>query len=297
MNILKKFEILTYNVGFVNKTIEDVLNKGINKNEIIWMKHNYKDRFFADPFLLKEDSDYYYILCEEFVFWEEKGKISLLIVRKDNYKLCDKKILIEENYHLSFPACFKNGNVVKPEASKSNKYFEYIIDTEKFVVLDKFEILNEGTIDAIEFDYKNETFLLTGKINNPSGELYIYKCKNGKYKPNDNAPVVSDKSCSRNAGNIFKYKNDYYRPVQDCTEKYGKQTKIMKIKKFGEKVYVAEEIKVVNSYENPPYNETLHTFNVYDNFVLIDGSKSMFRFPMKIFYKKFRFIFRLFKNN
>lgn len=296
MNLRKKFEIRTYNVGFVNKTIDNVMNNGINKNDINWLKHNYKDRFFADPFLIKEDNNYYYVLCEEFLFWEEKGKISLLIVRKDNYQLYEKKIIIEEDYHLSFPACFKDGNIIKPEASKSNKYFEYIIDTDKFEILEKKEILSEGTIDAIEFFYKNKSFLLTGKINNPSGELYIYINKDGKYISNNNNPVISGKSCSRNAGNIFKYKNDYFRPVQDCSEIYGKQTKLMKINKFGENEYVDEEIKIIDSFDNPPYNETLHTFNVYDDFILVDGSKSILRFPMKFFYKKFRFIFKLIKH-
>lgn len=81
MNLYKKFLIQTYNVGIIRKNIGDVLKEGIEKNDITWLKHNFKDRFFADPFLIKEDAFFYYVLVEEFIFWEEKGKITLQIGR------------------------------------------------------------------------------------------------------------------------------------------------------------------------------------------------------------------------
>ena len=49
---------------------------------------------------------------------------------------------------------------------------------------------------------------------------------------------------------------------------------------------------VLNSFENAPYDETLHTFNVYDNVIMVDGSKDFMRFPVKILYKKFRWMFK-----
>ena len=48
----------------------------------------------------------------------------------------------------------------------------------------------------------------------------------------------------------------------------------------------------LNSFKNPPYDETLHTFNVYDDVIVVDGSKDFLRFPAKIFYKKFRWMFK-----
>ena len=55
MRIVDKFKIQTYNVGFIARPIEEILKNGISKGDIIWMKHKYKDRFFADPFLWYRD--------------------------------------------------------------------------------------------------------------------------------------------------------------------------------------------------------------------------------------------------
>ena len=35
---------------------------GLREKDIQWLQHGYRDRFFADPFLLDEDSINYYIL-------------------------------------------------------------------------------------------------------------------------------------------------------------------------------------------------------------------------------------------
>ena len=79
---MNRFRIKTYNVGIIRKDIKLILEVGIKKGDIIWMKHNYKDRFFADPFLIKEDDNFFYIVCEELLFFEKNGKITLFI--KDN---------------------------------------------------------------------------------------------------------------------------------------------------------------------------------------------------------------------
>ena len=43
-----------WNIGFTPDKPETVIqNKGVSK--INWMKHPYKDRWFADPFVVKED--------------------------------------------------------------------------------------------------------------------------------------------------------------------------------------------------------------------------------------------------
>lgn len=49
MKIIDKFRIQTYNIGFIKKNIGKVLDEGLLKNDVVWLKHGYKDRFFADP--------------------------------------------------------------------------------------------------------------------------------------------------------------------------------------------------------------------------------------------------------
>lgn len=294
VNVINKFKILTYNIGFITKSLDDVMLNGIKRGDIIWLKHQYKDRFFADPFLLKQDEKYFYILCEEYIFWEEKGKITILKVQKSNFVLVEKKVVIEEAYHLSFPACVYGGNVIKPEACKSGKYYEYVIDTNSFEIVSKKEILNEPAIDAIEYEKDGEFWLFTGKTKRPSTELYVYKkMKDGKYISISENPLVVDNSCARSAGALFMWREKLYRPVQDCRERYGRQTQIMEVLKLDNEGYMDSLYKTINSFDNPPFSDTMHTFNVYEDCIIVDGSKDFLRFPMKFFYKKMRFIFRI----
>ena len=128
MDFINKFRILTYNIGFITNPIKEIIKNGVQRGDIVWVKHNYKDRFFADPFLWYRDKDFYYVLCEEMTFWDPKGVISLLKIQKDSYALVEKKTIIEESTHLSFPFCEENGNYVIPESVNSGQCKKYVFN-------------------------------------------------------------------------------------------------------------------------------------------------------------------------
>lgn len=294
MNLYKKFLIQTYNVGIIKKPIGDVIDEGLASGDIVWLKHNYKDRFFADPFLIKEDEGFYYILVEEFFFWEEKGKITLLKVRKEDFSLSERKIVIEENTHLSFPFCEFNGNTITPESVKSGKTKQYYIDLDTMTITNSCIILNEGLVDATFYTDENKNeWILTAKSHNPKEDMYMYRKENQEYIPvRDGLVISSSIKETRSAGRVFECNGQLYRPVQDSAQRYGYQTRIMQVGKLNEDGYNATCVQIINGKDNPPYNETLHTFNVYDNCIIVDGSKDYFRFPMKILYKKCKWIFK-----
>lgn len=294
MWIYNKFLIMTYNVGFVTKGVNKIFTNKIQQGDIVWLKHKYKDRYFADPFLIKEDNKFLYVLVEEYPFWTEKGIIVLLKIDKNQYELVDRKKVIEEDWHLSFPYCKLNCEWVIPEASASGKTFAYKISLDTFEIENRVLIAEEGLIDNVFYEDKNgKTWAYAGKTIIPSTELYEFALGNdGLFNDINNVPIQSDNRHSRGAGDFFEYNGKLYRAVQDCKGRYGRQTKIMEIEKIGEDGYVAKEVLTINSFENPPYIDTMHTFNVYPDIVIVDGSKDFFRFPMKIFYKKFRWLFK-----
>lgn len=287
MNLYKKFLIQTYNVGIIKKSIREIISGGINQGDIVWLKHNFKDRFFADPFLVDEDKENYYILVEEFIFWEEKGKITLLTVEKQSFTLVNRKVIIEEHTHLSFPFCEFKGNTIIPESVLSGKTTAYLFDRSTLQVVGKKVILDEGLIDACFFEDsgKNKWILASNSIK-PKEDLYLYRQLKHKYvKMNEGKPIMSSIELTRAAGRFFSVDGQLYRPVQDSSGRYGRQTKIVKIKQFNENGYEVEAIQTINSFKNPPFDETMHTFNVYDDCIVVDGSKDYFRFPMKAIYK------------
>ena len=275
--IIDKFKIQTYNVGIINKKFDLVMEEDISSKDIVWLKKKKNDRFYADPFLWDEDEENYYILAEEYFFWEEKGKIVLLTVKKQGFVLQNEKIVIDEPYHLSFPYCDYKGDYIMPESSKGDGTYKYYIDNECNVVR-KERISDEKIIDGIL--YNNGGILLGSTKDEPQSQLKRWNLLEGKYKYE--GLVENNLAIARNAGKIFEVNERKYRPAQNCCNRYGECISVMIIQND----YDIEE-DLVCEIRNPSnmYNETMHTFNVYDDFIIIDGSKDYFRFPMKIIYK------------
>ena len=291
--IKKRFTIQTYNIGIVDAS---VLDNGLLRNKIKWLKHSYKDRFFADPFLWDVDNEFYYILVEELCFFEEYGKISLLKVDKKNFSLVSKKIIIKEPYHLSFPFCIEGEEFIIPESIGGKVCKKYHVSKYHHTIVDTMVIANEGIVDPILFSNHDVNWLLGGKKNDPSGELYIFKkdIKADNYVCSDEVcnPVISDRSHARNAGRIFSFRGKLIRPAQDCTQRYGYGIKLMEINRIDNGDYEETEYLVLNGEGNPPFDETLHTFNYYNDFALVDGSKDIFA-VRNVFYKAKKFVNRI----
>lgn len=285
--IRNRFKECTYNVGFIEKTVENVLVQGINKGDIVWLKHNYRDRFFADPFLIKEDQEHLYILCEEYIFRNRIGRIVLLTVKRNGYKLINREILIKEKHHLSFPYCELNGSWIVPEACWSEKSYAYQIDIDTMKINKKIQIADEGLVDNIFYKANDETiWLYAGTTKCANAELFAYKFDGEKrFIKILQEPVEKGLEFSRSAGAFFECAGKLYRPVQDCRERYGKYVNIMEVLSIGEYGYKVRKYCKLESTENPIYNETMHTFNVYKDIILVDGSKDFFCFPRGAFYK------------
>lgn len=291
INFKKRFTVQNYNVGIVDKT---VLENGIQANSIKWLKHSYKDRFFADPFLWYQDEVYYYIFAEEMCYFEEYGKIVLLKADKENFALKEREEIIKEPFHLSFPFCEENSEIITPEAAQSKKCTQYHICKKTHKIIEKKVISDNGIIDPIFSKIDSQEVILGSKDSSPKDELYLYlKDDRGKFNIISENPIRTGKECSRNAGALFEYKEKLYRPVQVCANRYGEATSIMEIVGFSKEAIFEKEILRVSACENPPFYETLHTFNVYDDMILVDGSIDVFNIK-NIYYKAKKFFKRKF---
>lgn len=106
-------------IGFITDDVADVVKA--ERLDIHWMKHGYKDRWFADPYLLEVTDTRIVLLVEEFCYKLRKGRIARLVVSRPSYELEDMKIVLELPTHLSFPVIYEKGGevYVMPENSKS----------------------------------------------------------------------------------------------------------------------------------------------------------------------------------
>lgn len=82
MNILRKF-LNKYIYDDWNIAIADLADD-LSPINIKWMKHGYKDRWFADPFILEEKEDAYIVLAEECMHENQKGRLVCLTIKKED---------------------------------------------------------------------------------------------------------------------------------------------------------------------------------------------------------------------
>jgi glycosyltransferase involved in cell wall biosynthesis len=283
---LAKFKIQTYNIGIIQSSCQDILDN-LSEMKIVWLEHRFKDRFFADPFLLWQDDINYYLLAEEFIFWEGKGKIAFLTVDKKSFSLKEKQTIIEEPYHLSYPFCEEGGKTVLVESCAADKSYEYHLSEDRRSVLKKKLVSNVGLIDQTRLKKDGIEWLFATDVKSPLSQLNIfYRYKPSKcFIPLDGNPVKNDIRTARPAGRFFLYGDKLIRPVQDSENRYGYCIRLMEVLNLDMQGLVEQEIACIKSENNPPFNETFHTFNVYDNFIIVDGSRDFIRFPMKIIYR------------
>ena len=289
----KRFTIHNYNIGLLDKSF---LDKGIAPHSVVWLNHPYRDRFFADPFLWYQDDDNYYILAEELCFFEEFGRIVLLTADKESFSLKRREIMIEEPFHLSFPFCKEGDEWITPEAAKSKRCTQYRISKETHEILEKRVIADVGIIDPIFVEYEGEQLMLGSNSKSPLEEVYGYRLtKEGLYSLAKDEPLCKGRECARNAGAIFEHNGSLVRPVQICVSRYGEATAFRKIDHLSLEDYQETEIGRINSSENPPYTQTLHTVNVYDRMVLVDGGIDKFSLRY-VFYRLRKWLNRKLKR-
>lgn len=66
--IITLLESSCWNIGFATISAEQLLrNPHLLSHRIQWLKHPYKDRFFADPFFLNVDNNCIEVMVEEYM--------------------------------------------------------------------------------------------------------------------------------------------------------------------------------------------------------------------------------------
>lgn len=271
-----------WNLGFITDDITDVIKS--DKLNIHWMKHNYTDRWFADPYLLEVTDKQIVVLVEEFCYKLRKGRIARLVVSRPDYVLQDMKIILELPTHLSFPVIYRKDNevYVMPENSKSGGIVIYRYDDQNFKLEKVQEVSMLPLTDATIVKLKSgEEYVFSTKLPNPNGdELQIYSF-DGKTMLMAEKPIASvsfPSNIARNAGDAFYIDEQMYRPAQDCNKCYGNGIVIQKVNKEGN-TFMFETINSFHS-ANPDYSLGYHTFNMKKGLIVVDGHR--YRFPKMV---------------
>ena len=210
MGLLDKVYYQTWNIGFVESSSENIVKSDSSQIQVHWMKHQYRDRFFADPFILSADDNEIKVLVEDFPYYDKRGMISLLTVDRKTYCLLDKKVILKQPFHMSYPFIMRkeNGEIwVAPEASQSGNLYYYSINPDTMMLGNQQVLLNEPLLDSTIVEYDRRWWLFCTRRGNESNrDLYIYFADSpeGPWKVHAKNPVVQNDSMARPAGYLVK---------------------------------------------------------------------------------------------
>lgn len=259
-----------YNIGFINESLKDVIEgRPIKVN---WLKHNYKDRWFADPFILDVTDTEIWVLVEEWYDPIKRGRISKLVIDKETYRLKDIIVLLELDSHLSFPAIrrAKDDIYIYPENSATGRLTEYRYNTEAEKLEKTAVIATDALTDAIQTNIFGEQLLFSTRLPDANGkELYIYQYDDDSKGYREKVHYHYNENLSRSAGNFFVCEGKIYRPSQVCIKSYGDAVSIQEVG-YENGCFSQREIRRIYS-PHPDLDLGFHTFNTYKNLIVVDA--------------------------
>jgi hypothetical protein len=195
--------------------------------------------FTADPFLISEGKKHY-LFFEVFNRDTNQGDISYA-ESTDLATWKYKEVIIDEEFHLSFPYVFKWNSTyyLIPESHEdfSIRLYRAVDFPEKWEYIDKLLIGYRYTDNAI-FRHADKwwMFVSTGSMN--FLHLYFSDDLLHGWKPHPLNPIVQyDKNFSRPAGRVFRYRNKLHRLAQDDEPSYGIRVFAFEITELTEESY------------------------------------------------------------
>ncbi len=264
---LRKLILQRWNIGFTETPLEDILaGKPIQYR---WMKHNYENRWFADPFLLDVTNDAYIVLAEDFEDNRGYAVISKLVVDKQTLELKDVKQLLDRGTHLSFPVIMREGDdvFVYPENSESGEENLYRYDQQHEQLVKVETLMQAPLTDAVMIEYGGEQLMFATTLPNPNGNMVnMFIKRNGVFELKDT--ILVQGRTARMGGDFFWVNGALYRPAQDNNECYGGALIIQKVMVKDGK-WSFEDVRRLTS-PHPKYTTGLHTFNMCKGTVVVD---------------------------
>jgi len=237
--------------------------------------------FLADPFLLdyKEKN---YVFVEDYSYQQKKGRISAFEVVGDNLKPLG--VVLEEEFHLSFPFMLADGSDVYmiPETSEAKEIRIYRATKFPFEwKLEKVLMSDVSATDTMIFKNSSGYFMLTNicsaKIGEHNSELHLFHSNtlisDNWSQTEQGNPIFCDSSRGRNGG-FYKTEDGLFRINQiQGKDHYGKafaQNKVIQLDREG---YKEELVGVVNADFFPDISST-HHFHHNNGYCVIDFARN-----------------------
>jgi len=280
---IKRFSAERWNIGFIENDLNSIFCG--DEIKVSWLIHDYKDSWFADPFILDINESEITVLVEEFPRQINRGRITKLTIDNQTYELKRLDVVVELPTHLSFPVIIRSSSkdmvYLMPENGESGRLtlYKYWISENRLEEVGC--VLDEDVADAVPLKIGSYEFLFCTKAPKANGNtLYVYTWdeKDRKYKYCQE--YCFKENVARMSGSFFKYNGDWYRPTQECNIQYGHAVTIQKLVSDDKQMPLEmailegrlefEEVRRLYSV-NPKLNVGMHTFNIYQDSIVTDS--------------------------
>lgn len=257
----------SWQLGFVCKGIDGIFKDG--PLSINWVRSPYKDRWFADPFILDVTEDNILLLVEEFRYKYPKGRIAKLTIDIKSLEITDLKIILEEDTHLSFPNILRrDGKIyVYPENANGGKLnlYEYDEENEKLVFVQT--ICDDVIWDSCITELFGKKQMFTAHRDDYHLDIYAWDDVTRRFLQSES--IESKEKNSRMAGQFFEYQGEIYCPFQNCEKTYGGHIDLKKVTLSEDGKLNYTKVKELHSPHHK-FKEGLHTLNEYKGVAVID---------------------------
>ena len=217
--LYKKFLDSDWGIVWRNNSMDDFPFKR-NKSAFKPLPNN-EDYWFADPMLIEREKQVY-LFAEAFSRKDERGHICRFLY--DGERFTDFKIVIMNDYHMSYPFVFEHGeNIYMIPETKQNRSIDLYVasffpDTwEKKITL----ISNIYAVDTTVINVNGSWKLLTYVVGEAESKLQIYDFDVEETTLELKSEMVDVNKSLRSAGQFVVRGEELFRPSQQCKRRYG----------------------------------------------------------------------------
>jgi len=205
-------------------------------------------KYVADPFLFFENGTWY-MFFEVVKQSNSRGEIGLA-PSPDGFSWTYDRIVLREDFHLSYPLVFKYGNdyYMMPETSSVQEARLYKASNFPYGWIYEATLVNGDIHDASIFRYNDTWWMFFGDYGyyGQSNDCYLYYSDNllsGWQKHPGSPVVVNGRSKARPAGRPFVYDGDtIIRLAQKDDVTYGESVRAFQVNTLTKTSYAEHEI-------------------------------------------------------
>ncbi|HEV7751671.1 MAG TPA: hypothetical protein VGO71_09010 [Baekduia sp.] len=236
-----------------------------------------RGHLYADPMLF-ERGGVHHLFVEDVPPGSPRGVISHVALDGDGRALGELEPVLEAAHHLSYPFVFAHGDEVFmiPETAAARRVELWRADPfphawrREAVLLEDVE-----AVDATVLEHDGRLWMFVGIAAPGSStldQLHLFWAADprGPWTPHPRNPVVSDATCARPGGPVFRHDGELVRPGQDGSRRYGGGLSLRAIDVLSIEAYAEHEVGRIGPEDVRGGAHATHAYTVDGRFEAID---------------------------